>query len=125
MKAGFYWDTSENIQSSSGSDSRKPGHLQLRLGSQRHRQRGGRFPARHAGNYPQQNRIPTNDIKIPSVVALRAGLLQGQSQLTLNYGLRFDHVGQWYGPPNGMAVWNPGTYNNSALRPPVRTRVLL
>jgi hypothetical protein len=32
--------------------------------------------------------------------------------LTLNYGLRLDHVGQWYGPPTGAQVWDPGTYVN-------------
>jgi hypothetical protein len=36
-------------------------------------------------------------------------------KLTLNYGLRLDHEGNWYplsGP--GLAVWNPSSYDNSA-----------
>ena len=27
--------------------------------------------------------------------------------LTVNIGLRLDHVGQWYGTANGVQVWDP------------------
>jgi hypothetical protein len=36
-------------------------------------------------------------------------------KLTLTYGVRLDHIGQWYptsGP--GLAVWNPASYNNTS-----------
>lgn len=50
--------------------------------------------------------------------------LYGQDQwhvtpkLTIDYGVRFDHDGQWYpvhGP--GLAVWDPATYNNTDTAP--------
>lgn len=50
--------------------------------------------------------------------------LYGQDQwhasnkLTLDYGIRFDHDGQWYpvhGP--GLAVWDPSTYDNTDTAP--------
>jgi hypothetical protein len=40
------------------------------------------------------------------------------NRLTVDYGVRFDHDGQWYpvhGP--GLAVWDPATYNNTANAP--------
>ncbi|WP_446743425.1 carboxypeptidase regulatory-like domain-containing protein [Silvibacterium acidisoli] len=38
-------------------------------------------------------------------------------KLTLNYGIRFDHLGQWYFPNPGTQVWNPATYSNAADAP--------
>ena len=50
--------------------------------------------------------------------------LYGQDQwhatqkLTLDYGVRFDHEGQWYPVHSpGLAVWDPSTYNNGSNAP--------
>lgn len=39
-------------------------------------------------------------------------------KLTLNYGVRFDHIGQYYDPNSpGMWVWDPALYNNGSNAP--------
>ncbi len=39
-------------------------------------------------------------------------------KVTLNYGVRFDHIGQYYDPNSpGMWVWDPTVYNNSPNAP--------
>jgi hypothetical protein len=69
-------------------------------------------------NYQQQNIIPTFDIQFHQWSIYAQDSFKANHQLTLNYGLRFDHFGQWYGPPNGMAVWDPASYNNTPSAPP-------
>ena len=40
-------------------------------------------------------------------------------RLTLTYGVRFDHVGQWYPTGGaGLAVWDPASYNNTSRAGP-------
>ncbi|MFT4112779.1 carboxypeptidase regulatory-like domain-containing protein [Silvibacterium sp.] len=39
-------------------------------------------------------------------------------KLTLDYGIRFDHDGQWYPVHSpGLAVWDPATYDNTSGAP--------
>ena len=64
LKAGFYWDTSENIQSSCGYGSPmalglRQRHLHRRVGPEQLRQRGCRLPARpHCGTISSRVRSP-------------------------------------------------------------------
>ena len=58
-------------------------------------------------NYQQQSSIPTFTIEGHQWSLYAQDSYKANKQLTLNYGLRFDHVGQWYGPSNGMQVYNP------------------
>ena len=41
-------------------------------------------------------------------------------KLTLNIGLRADHMGQWYDKIGGTQVWDPASYNNGT-EPPANT----
>src|SRR6185503_5652819 len=41
-------------------------------------------------------------------------------KLTLNVGLRADHMGQWYDKLGGTQVWDPSTYVNTP-NPPANT----
>jgi Carboxypeptidase regulatory-like domain/TonB-dependent Receptor Plug Domain len=112
VKAGFYWDTSENVQSSAALGAADQGNYNLGWGNGDTGNVVADFLLGVAGNYQQQNKIPTFDIKFHQWSLYAQDSFKANRQLTLNYGMRFDHVGQWYGPPNGMAVWNPGSYNN-------------
>ena len=60
-------------------------------------------------NYQQVSSFPTNDLKFHQWSIYAQDSYKANRQLTLNYGLRFDHVGQWYGTPQGFQVWNPAT----------------
>jgi len=117
LKAGFYWDTSENVQSSAGLQLGDQGNYNVGWGANDTGNVVADFLLGVNGNYQQQNIIPTFDIKFHQWSLYGQDSYKANRQLTLNYGLRLDHVGQWYGPPNGMAVWDPATYDNTAAAP--------
>ena len=109
VKAGFYWDTSENIQSSSGQDN---GVYNLGWGSNSTGNVVADFLLGRTGNYQQASAVPVQDVKFHQWALYGQDSFKATRRLTVNYGLRFDHVGQWYGPKAGAQVWNPATYTN-------------
>ena len=117
LKAGFYWDTSENIQSTAGLETGQQGSYTLGWGANSTGNVVADFLLGRTAMYQQQNTIPTFDIKFHQWSIYAQDSFKANKQLTLNYGLRFDHMGQWYGPSNGMQVWNPASYNNTAAAP--------
>jgi hypothetical protein len=112
IKLGAYWDTSENLQTSSGIFTGANGSYNLNWGSVSTGNTVGDFLIGHINNYSQPSADITNDIKMHQWSIYAQDSYKANSQLTVSYGLRMDHVGQWYGPSNGAAVWNPATYTN-------------
>jgi len=112
LKAGFYWDTSENIQSSGGLSPGDNGTYNLGWGPNSSGNVVADFLLGRTGNYQQVSSFPTDDLKFHQWSIYAQDSFKANRQLTLNYGLRFDHVGQWYGTAPGFQVWNPGTYVN-------------
>ena len=117
VKAGFYWDTSENIQSTCGYGS--PGGLgpcdngTFNVGGWGPNSSGNviaDFELGRTSGYGQTSSIPVNDFKFHQWSLYAQDSFKANRQLTLNYGLRFDHVGQWYGTKQGNQVWDPGSY---------------
>jgi len=117
LKTGFYWDTSQNVQSSAALQVGNQGNYNLGWGANDTGNVVADFLLGVNGNYQQQNIIPTNDLKFHQWSLYAQDSFKANRQLTLNYGLRFDHMGQWYGTPNGAAVWDPASYNNTAAAP--------
>ncbi len=113
LKAGFYWDTNDNIQSTAGLETGAQGAYNLGWGQNDSGNVVSDFLLGINGNYQQQSSIPTFNIQAHQWSLYAQDSYKANKQLTLNYGLRLDHVGQWYGPSNGMQVWNPGSYNNN------------
>jgi hypothetical protein len=114
VKVGFYWDSSQNSQNSNS-----PDNGTYNFG-------GNQFSTNNyvadlmlgrVSNYQQQN------VDVPANTKFHQWSLYAQDswrvmrKLTLNYGLRFDHVGQWYGYPLGMQVWDPASYVNTPNAP--------
>jgi hypothetical protein len=63
-------------------------------------------------SYSQSNNImaPTNQYNQISFFAQDSW--KAGRRLTINYGIRFDHVGQWYSPnSHGDLVWDPAKYS--------------
>src|SRR4029077_12272381 len=67
--------------------------------------------------YTQASAIPVDDVKFHQWSLYAQDSYKASRRLTLNYGLRFDHVGQWYGLPKGIQVWDPASYDNSSTAP--------
>jgi hypothetical protein len=113
LKAGFYWDTSGNVQSFGGLE--EPGGpdigvYNLGWGSNSTGNVVADFLLGRAANYEQESTFPTQSIQFHQWSIYGQDSYKANRQLTLNYGLRADHIGQMYGPPNGMQVWDPATY---------------
>jgi len=110
LKFGMYWDTSENIQSSSNADN---GTYNFGWGNTSSGNIVLDYLLGAAAVYTQASQVPVDDVKFHQYSIYGQDQFKANRQLTLNYGLRLDHVGQWYGVKNGIQVWNPGGYNNA------------
>ncbi|HEY2466823.1 MAG TPA: TonB-dependent receptor [Terracidiphilus sp.] len=115
IKAGFYWDTQENLQSpgspidgvfvaDGGSTSTYNETLDQLLGRNQ--------------QYYEQNSVPIPDYKQHQWSIWGQDSWKASRKLTLNLGLRLDHIGQWYDTLGGTQVWDPSTYDNSATAAP-------
>ena len=77
----------------------------------------------HAYQYQQGSAIATDNLYFHQYSFYGQDSWKVGKRLTLNYGLRLDHEGQWYDNGAGFQVWDPYTYNNSA-NPPANTGIL-
>jgi Carboxypeptidase regulatory-like domain/TonB-dependent Receptor Plug Domain len=114
LKLGFYWDSSGNKQSNSGADN---GTYNLGGGQTSTTNTVADLVLGHIQNYQQESSIPIQNIQFHQWSIYAQDSFKANKQLTLNFGLRFDHEGQWYGNPGGMQVWDPASYVNSATAP--------
>ena len=118
LKAGFYWDTSDNLQSSGGLEGGNDiGIFNLGGGPGETSNVVANFNMGAVGNYQQTSSFPVFDIKFHQWSLYAQDSFKASKKLTLNYGLRFDHVGQMYGPSNGMQVWDQANYNANEANP--------
>lgn len=120
-KAGFYWAQPYNSQSYGGNPNSAIDQGQFTLG----------WPAKYGtnnvvsdfelgriANYTQVNQIPLSDEAMNQWSIWAQDSWKANRRLTLDLGLRADHVGQWYpeGAP-GTQVWDPSTYVDSPTAP--------
>ncbi|HEX4771705.1 MAG TPA: TonB-dependent receptor [Bryobacteraceae bacterium] len=108
MRFGFYWDANQNQQSSGnaiqgtydfetyGGTSTGNLYADLLLG--------------RAANYAQASAIPVDNAKFHQYSVYGQDSWKATQRLTLNYGIRLDHIGQWYGPDAGIAVFDLASY---------------
>ncbi len=60
-------------------------------------------------SYAENNSAPVSDMAYQTFSFYANDLWKIKSRFTLEYGVRFDHIGHWYDrQKNGMAVWVPG-----------------
>jgi hypothetical protein len=112
LKVGFYWDESHNFQNSNSPDN---GTYNVAYYSQYSTaNEAADVMLGRIAQYQQQNQDVVSDTKFHQVSIYAQDQWKAGKHLTLNYGLRFDHIGQWYGFPKGMQVWDPASYDNSA-----------
>lgn len=120
MKFGFYWDSNENVQSSSAANN---GLFTFNNGAPTSTGNTiADFLLGHATQYSQGSAIATDDLMFHQYSFYGQDSWKVSKRLTVNYGIRFDHLGQWYDSGAGLQIWDPYTYSNS-LNPPPNTGI--
>ena len=115
LKAGFYWDSSHNNQNS---NSPLNGTYNIQTyGSNSTTNLVADTMLGYINSYNQQNNLVNANTQYHQWSLYAQDSWKAAKSLTINVGLRFDHIGQWYGYPNGMQVWDPGSYVNGANAP--------
>jgi hypothetical protein len=118
VKVGFYWDKSSNQQNSSQPDN---GTYNFATGdSNSTNNLVADTLLGYVQNYQQQNQNVPSDNAYHQISVYAQDRWQMGPRLSLNYGLRFDHIGQWYGFnqfDNGFQVWDAADYNNGTNAP--------
>jgi len=120
IKVGFYWDFDRNQQTSG------PGPQNAQQGTAEWENWGADssgnpvadFVMARPSSFYQASGGPTDDEKYYQYSFYAQDSWKATRRLTVTYGLRFDHMGNWVpssGP--GLAVWDAATYNNTSAAP--------
>lgn len=110
LKFGAYWDMSRNTESNSGNYDH--GIYNFGWGSTSSGNIVMDYLVGAAAVYQQASAIPMHDLKFHHWAVYGQDQFKATRRMTLNYGLRLDHVGQWYGMKDGMQVWDQASYTN-------------
>ena len=113
-KVGFYWDKNENFQNSNSPDNGTYNFGGSNISTNNY---VADLELGNIASYQQQNYSPAQDIKFHQWSIYAQDSWKMNRKLTLNFGMRFDHLGQWYGNPAGFQVWDPTNYVNTANAP--------
>ncbi|MFZ0688240.1 MAG: hypothetical protein WAM68_00335, partial [Acidobacteriaceae bacterium] len=118
-KAGFYWAQPFNSQSS-GSDDGGEDQGQFNIGWPANYGTGNitaDFLLGSNASYEQLSGVPLDNIKMNQWAIWAQDAWKANKRLTLNLGLRAEHIGQWYGEPAGQQVWVQSSYVDSKTAP--------
>ena len=121
LKAGFYWDAEENLQSA-GNDVNGNFDFETWGASSTYNLTLDRLMGR-VQNYNEQNTDPVPDELFHQWSLWAQDSWKVNPKLTVNIGLRLDHEGQWYDKLGGTQVWDPTSYVNTP-NPPANTGLL-
>jgi hypothetical protein len=119
LKAGFFWDSNKQIQTS-GWGTGVP-QSELDFDPWAYNTTFNPIADVLIGAYgadSQASSAPIHDMVYHEWAFYGQDQWLATRKLTLNFGVRFDHDGQWYpehGP--GVAVWDPASYDNTAGAP--------
>jgi hypothetical protein len=120
LKFGFYWDFAQNQQTSSNFLSANQGVTEFEnYGANSSGNPAADFAMGRITGFYQTNTAPVANFYYHQYSFYANDQWKATRRLTLTYGIRFDHMGQW--DPvgsNGLAVWDPATYNNTSSAGP-------
>ncbi len=118
IKAGFYWDTQENLQAPSTAYN---GTFDVENWSSvsTYNMTLDRLMGRNY-SYTEQNSLPVPDEKWHQWSIWGQDSWKASRKMTVNVGLRLDHEGQWYDTLGGTQDWVPSDYVNTP-NPPANT----
>jgi hypothetical protein len=120
IKVGAYWDLAREIVTSGAAYAGVPqGQYEFENGgSNSTNNPNADFLLGHANSYSQVSAVPLQDIRYNQYSLYAQDQWKATHKLTLTYGLRLDHEGQWYPADHpGFAVWDPSTYSNASDAP--------
>ena len=120
IKAGFYWDTQENLQSTSNNFGGGGAWAEYDVSPWSSVSTANivldRLMGRNA-QYSEQSTEPVPQIEWHQWSIWGQDSWKASRKLTINAGLRADHMGQWYDTLGDTQVWDPATYSNAANAP--------
>ncbi len=115
MKFGFYWDFARNNQPG-GLGNWAQGMLTFdNTGATTSGNVMADFLTGRVQSFAQVPALSVYDLKYSQYSFYAQDQWKAHRRLTITYGVRLDHMGQWYptsGP--GLAVWDPASYVNTA-----------
>jgi hypothetical protein len=120
VKVGAYWDLAREIVTSGAAYAGVPqGQYEFENGgSNSTNNPNADFLLGHANSYSQVSAVPLQDIRYNQYSLYAQDQWKMTHKLTVTYGLRLDHEGQWYPAHHpGFAVWDPSTYSNASNAP--------
>jgi hypothetical protein len=119
MKFGFYWDFAENNQTG-GLGNFAQGNLNFdTTGATSSGNLMADFLTGRVQSFQQVPALSVYDFKYNQYSLYAQDQWKAHRRLTLTYGVRFDHMGQWYPTSGqGLVVWNPAGYDNTAAAGP-------
>jgi len=114
IKVGIYADESSNQQNSNGPDN---GTYNFETGQNSTQNLVADMMLGYVNSYQQQNKDVAQDNGYRQIGFYAQDSWRATPRFTLNYGLRFDHIGQWFGFNDfsaGNQVWIGSDYDNSS-----------
>lgn len=117
VKVGFYWDDSRNSQNSNAPNN---GNFNFQTyGQNSTANLVADVMLGRINQYQQQNTLVATNTHYHQVSFYAQDSWRGSPRLTLNYGVRFDHIGQWYGIDSGpgFQVWSQAAYDKDPTAP--------
>jgi hypothetical protein len=117
IKAGFYYDDSRNSQNSSSPDNGTYNYQTY--GQNSTTNLVADMMLGHVNSYQQQNKDVPTDTHFHQISAYAQDSWRATKQLTLNFGMRFDHIGQWtsIGADPGFQVFSLSAYEANPTGP--------
>jgi hypothetical protein len=119
VKMGFYWDSQQNTQPSNSAGN---GTYNIETGGQNSTENlAADTMIGRINSYNEYNSVPIQAIKWHQWSIYGEDSFKAGKQLTLNFGLRADHIGQWYG--TDFQIFNGSTFvdNLNASDAPANT----
>jgi hypothetical protein len=118
LKAGFYWDLNTNNQTEGYGDFAQGSYDFDNYNSNTTGNAMADMVIGHGG-YTQKAHIPINLQKYHQISFYAQDQWKAMRKLTLSYGLRLDHEGQWFVDNGlGIASWDPTLYSNDTTNSP-------
>jgi hypothetical protein len=115
MKFGAYWDFARNYQPG-GLGNWAQGMVEFEnTGATTTGNIMADFLTGRVQSFQQVTALSVYDMKYSQYSLYAQDQWKAHRRLTLTYGVRMDHMGQWYptsGP--GLAVWDPASYSNTS-----------